>query len=122
MELPPYWELYYDENGWPYYYNTSTGESSWDPPSNEIYDAPVITTSVDSNKNAYGGYQSSSVKMSPLHISALNCSVEALRIMVCLFFFLQKMYSNFLFCRVVFSFSLDIMLIPLMKMEILLFI
>jgi hypothetical protein len=32
VELPAGWAMYYSEEGWPYYYNEYTQESSWEPP------------------------------------------------------------------------------------------
>ena len=99
--LPDGWLQYFTDDGWPYYYHTTTNISSWDHPSlslsyidtvdsnsnnrnndyNESYNIPmnnkpptVENASIATTRNAAG--------QSPIHISAQECMFEGIRILL----------------------------------------
>jgi len=43
-EEPETWQLFYSEEGQPYYYNAATAESRWDDPRNDVVGATTSPT------------------------------------------------------------------------------
>lgn len=54
VPLPYPWVQYVSEEGWPYYYNPESNQSSWDPPtSSNAVESNVFEAKVDANEESY---------------------------------------------------------------------